>query len=86
MFFTYILQSKKTNKFYVGSCFDLEKRLNEHNSGKTKSTRSGVPWFLFHSEKFNTRQEAYKRERQIKSYKGGNAFKKIIQTGNGEVA
>lgn len=33
---------------------------------------------LIYCEKFVTKSDAYKRERQIKSYKGGSAFKKLI--------
>ncbi len=78
MFHTYIIKSLRTGKYYVGSCRDLTQRLKEHNQGKTKSTKSDRPWNEIYSEHFQTKQEAYKREQQIKSYKGGNAFKKII--------
>ena len=59
-------------------CQDIEVRLAQHNRGKTRSTKSGIPWVVIYSEEYNSRKEAYKRERQIKSYKGGNAFKKLI--------
>ncbi|AFN75052.1 hypothetical protein MROS_1819 [Melioribacter roseus P3M-2] len=43
-FFTYIIFSPSKNRFYVGSTNDIQRRLNEHNSGQTKSTRPGKPW------------------------------------------
>jgi len=61
----------------------VEKRLKEHNSGKTTSTRKRGPWKLIFTEIQPDRQTAWKREKQIKSYKGGEAFKKLIL---GEVA
>ncbi len=33
---------------------------------------------MVYYEKFSSKREAIKREKQIKSYKGGNAFKKLI--------
>jgi len=75
---SYIIKSGKTSKYYIGSCGDIDKRLQRHNAGMTKSTKNGVPWKLVCVEEFETRQDACRRERQVKSYKGGNAFKKLI--------
>ncbi|MCF7808908.1 MAG: hypothetical protein K9N38_10365, partial [Candidatus Marinimicrobia bacterium] len=36
------------------------------------------PLVLIHKESFATRMEAENREKQIKSYKGGQAFKRLI--------
>lgn len=79
MFTTYILQSDRNKRFYIGSCEDVASRLVRHNSGRVPITRTGRPWSLVHTEFFDTRSGAVKRERQIKSYKGGNAFKKLIK-------
>jgi len=78
MYFTYILKSRNFDYFYIGHTADLEKRLSEHNSGRVKSTKKYLPWEIIYYESINTKSEAYKRELQIKSYKGGNAFKKLI--------
>ena len=57
-FFTYVLVSKiKGLRFYVGFSSDVEKRIKEHNSGKTKSTKGYIPWELFFFEKHNSRKE-----------------------------
>ncbi|MCR4328635.1 MAG: GIY-YIG nuclease family protein [Patescibacteria group bacterium] len=76
--YTYILKSEVTGKYYVGSCDNLGERLKKHNAGRNKSTKQGIPWKVVYSETFPTKQEAYKREFQIKRYKGGTAFKKLI--------
>lgn len=81
MFWTYIIQNSFSGRRYIGSTEDLERRLSEHNNGKTFSTRyaKGL-WKLVHSEQFDTREQALNRERMIKSYKGGEALKKLLNT------
>ena len=81
MYFIYILKSRSSDHFYIGHTADLEKRLSEHNSGHVKSTKKYLPWQIRYYESVNTKSEAYKREMQIKSYKGGNAFKKLLNPG-----
>lgn len=80
MYYTYILQSQKSNRYYIGSTNDVEKRIREHNSGKTTSTRKRGPFILVYLESYDSRQNAYRREMQIKKYKGGKAFKKLFQS------
>jgi putative endonuclease len=67
LFRIYVLRSLQSKRYYVGSSEDVEKRLQEHNAGKSKSTRVGAPWELIHTESFKTRSEAVLRERQIKA-------------------
>ena len=79
MWYVYILKSLKTDRYYIGHTENLEKRLRQHNSGKTRSLKAYLPFEIIHSEKHDTKQEAYSRERRIKSYKGGEAFKRLIR-------
>ena len=67
--YTYILFSAKLNKYYVGACMDMERRLYEHNIGHSKFTSTGMPWILKHTEIFPSLQEAKKRELAIKKMK-----------------
>ncbi|MFH1667528.1 MAG: GIY-YIG nuclease family protein [Candidatus Komeilibacteria bacterium] len=78
MFITYILQSQKTQRYYIGCTKDLNKRLIRHNLGQVKSTKHGIPWIIVYQEKLNTLGVARKRENEIKKYKGGILFKKLI--------
>uniref|UniRef100_A0A7V2ZM66 GIY-YIG nuclease family protein n=1 Tax=Ignavibacterium album TaxID=591197 RepID=A0A7V2ZM66_9BACT len=39
MFYTYILKSLKTSKFYFGHSENLSERLKLHNKGKVKFTK-----------------------------------------------
>ena len=75
---TYILQNALTKKHYVGSTNNLQRRLEEHYRGQTESTRRKGKWKIIYKEEFNTNIEAKRREKVIKSYKGGNAFKKLL--------
>jgi putative endonuclease len=69
-YFVYILKSEKTGKTYTGHTIHLEKRILEHNSGKSLSTRRNRPWKLGHHEEYNTRSEAILREKYYKSVEG----------------
>jgi putative endonuclease len=77
-YFVYILQSQKDQKYYIGSTSNVENRLAFHNSGRQRSTRTRVPFKLVYSESFTTKTEALRWERQIKAFKGGEAFRKLI--------
>jgi putative endonuclease len=74
----YVLQSEKDNGFYVGCTNNLNRRVEEHNSGQTVSIQYRIPFKVIHIEEYTTQEEAYIREKQIKKYKGGDAFKKLI--------
>jgi putative endonuclease len=52
--------------------------LSYHNGGKVKSTKAYRPWNVIYTENYLDKSSAYKRELQIKSYKSGVAFKKLI--------
>jgi len=67
MYYAYILYSQKLNKYYVGSTNNIKRRIEEHNRGKTAFSKQGYPWALKYSEVFSTRNEAVKRELEIKN-------------------
>lgn len=66
MNYVYIIEcSDKT--FYTGWTNDLEKRIKMHSNGSgAKYTRGRGPVKLVYFEVFNTKEEAMKREYQIK--------------------
>ena len=76
--YVYILQSLKDHKYYIGETADVAARLAYHNQGKQRSTRGRIPFRLIHTEEYATRTEALIREKQIKSWKGGIAFRALI--------
>ncbi|MBU4198786.1 MAG: GIY-YIG nuclease family protein [Verrucomicrobia bacterium] len=46
MWHIYILRSSKDHQLYIGSTNDLERRLDEHYSGKVPATRTRLPFVL----------------------------------------
>ena len=81
--FLYIL-SNKQNKSYIGiTKLEPNLRLERHNRGDVKSTKIGKPWQLIHVEKFDSYLQARFREKQIKSWHGGNALHKLISKSAG---
>jgi len=66
--YVYILRCAD-DTLYTGITTDLERRVEEHNSGKAgaKYTRSRRPVEIVYHEIVNDRSEASKREYQIKS-------------------
>ncbi|MFC2084465.1 GIY-YIG nuclease family protein [Bacteroidota bacterium] len=80
MFFVYILKSLKSGRFYIGHTKDLARRLGEHNSGIVRSTKAYKPWRIVYTEEFVNREDAFKREVEIKTYKSGEAFKNLIKS------
>ena len=79
-YFTYILFSDRLDKFYIGHTKDLERRLNEHNSGLSKSTKSGLPWKIVYTKSFSSKSEAYAFERKIKSMKSRKSIIDLIDS------
>ena len=80
MFFVYIIQSSKDDSYYIWQTEKLEKRLAEHNQGKSSYTKSKVPWQLVYSEKHDIRSEAVKREKEIKRQKSRRYIENLILT------
>ena len=68
MYYVYVLKSLryKNIKIYIGFTSNLRKRLKEHNDGKNKSTRYGIPWKLVYYEAFYCQEEAKRREEKLK--------------------
>jgi putative endonuclease len=75
MYTVYAIKSEKDGRIYVGMTSKLERRLNEHNSGRTRSTKGYVPWVLIYTEEASTRIEAREREKYWKSGCGKEKLK-----------
>jgi len=79
MHYTYIVQSARDNKFYIGQTNNLKQRLKEHNSGLVRTTKNRKPLKLVYYETYNTRKEAVDREKYFKTHKGWNERKKLLK-------
>lgn len=74
---TYILRCSD-NTLYTGWTNDIEARLAAHNSGQgAKYTRGRRPVELVYLERFDTRQEAMRREVYIKRLSRADKLKLI---------
>ncbi|NHE56975.1 GIY-YIG nuclease family protein [Cyclobacterium plantarum] len=73
----YALKSLFDGRIYVGFTSDMEKRLKEHNAGKTKSTKGFRPWILIYTEIAETRQKAREKEKYLKSGIGKEFLKSL---------
>ena len=80
MYYVYVLQSLKDGSTYIGFTEDLEKRLLEHNAGKTKSIKHKVPFKIAYIEQYENKTEARKREIRLKnnSWEKETLYKKIF--------
>ena len=64
--YVYIIECKD-GKLYTGITNNLERRIRDHNSGSaSRFTKYRTPVELLYSEDCLTRQEALRREAQIK--------------------
>ena len=73
----YILYSKKLNKYYIGSCLNLEVRIGEHLNKKLNDgfTSKSDDWELFYS----INELEYKQARSIEAHIKKMKSKKYIQ-------
>ena len=77
-YYAYVLQSAKNQKFYYGHTQNLEKRLKDHNAGKTKSTKPNLPYEIVFYEVCKTRRDAIKKEKFFKTGLGRGYIKNKI--------
>ncbi len=79
--FVYILKSIKNNTFYIGSTSNLERRLIEHQSGRSKYTSEILPVELVFSQKYLSTKTARKIEYWLKKQKDRDFILRIINDG-----
>ena len=71
MFTVYVLYSESFNKIYIGYTSDIEQRVKSHNELATKGwTIRFRPWKVIHTEIFESKHDAMKREKQLKTAAG----------------
>ena len=85
-YYVYILQSEINGRYYVGMTNDFERRLEEHNSGRVKSTAPYKPWVVKRIEKYADLCSATQRERFIKAKHSRRIIEEIVADNNGPVA
>ena len=70
--------SQKLNRYYVGYSSCLNERIKKHNSNHKGYTGKANDWVLLYSEKYESKQEAYAREREIKAWKSKKRIENLI--------
>ena len=78
MYFVYILYSLSRDKYYVGSCEDVNKRLVKHNTNHSGFTGKTGDWIIKWTEEHADKTGALKREKQIKAWKSRRMIEKLI--------
>ena len=68
MFRVYVLYSESFNKIYIGYTSNIEQRIKSHNELATKGwTIKFRPWKIVLTEFFESKNDAMKREKQLKT-------------------
>jgi len=80
VYYTYVLQSEKDAKFYVGCTKDLKQRFNEHEKGLVESTKNRRPLNLIHYEACLKQEDATKREKYFKTYHARMFVKRRLES------
>ncbi len=74
-----------SGEIYVGQSEDVPHRLSQHNDpayhGSLHTKRHAGPWRVVHEERFSTRREAMRRERELKSSRGRAWLRRQIAMG-----
>lgn len=78
--FVYVLGSygKGGWRTYVGWTNNLERRVEQHNSGAGARSTKGRIWGLLYAERYNSRKEALSREWHLKR---DRVFRKLLSQG-----
>jgi len=78
VYYVYIIKNKDNGRLYIGSTTDLQRRLAEHNRGKTKSTRFSSRWELVYYEAHRSKSLMRKAEIFYKTGQGRRQIKKKL--------
>jgi predicted GIY-YIG superfamily endonuclease len=82
MVYVYALSNKINLEIYIGISADSERRLKEHNQGKSRYTRAYRPWQKFYSEGCDSYASARKRELYFKTTSGRREIRKKLEEYN----
>ena len=81
-FYVYVLKNEKSGILYTGQTSDLKKRLARHNDKSRVANRYTKKyegnWVILYSEEYETRSEAVRRERYLKSGNGRRWVKENV--------
>ena len=79
MFYVYAFYDRTKKIFYIGYTNNLRRRIREHNSGKTHTTRKMSDKLLVYYEGRLSKQDAVDREKQLKTGFGRGYLKRRLK-------
>lgn len=77
--YVYILESTTTKDWYTGCTSNLKKRFEQHNSGISTYTKYRGPYKLIYYEASLNKNDAFTRERYLKTGMGKRYIKNRIK-------
>ena len=80
-YIVYAIYNASVDRIYIGQTQNLTERIRLHNNHEFKNgftARFNGEWIIIYQETVETRNEALKREKQLKGYQGRQFIKKFI--------
>ncbi|MFA4880367.1 MAG: GIY-YIG nuclease family protein [Candidatus Doudnabacteria bacterium] len=68
MYYVYLIRSKRDNSLYIGYTDNLKRRVEEHNTKKSKFTKAKTPYGLIYYEAYKHKSDAKYREHNLKRF------------------
>jgi putative endonuclease len=75
MYCVYVIKSRKNHSLYIRSTNNLDRRMQEHNTGKSGHTEKYRPYDLMYFEAYRAETDVRKREHNLKLR--GNAYNQL---------
>jgi len=82
MYYVYAIYNREQDRIYVGQTSNLDQRLRLHNNQSFSGSYTadlGGEWRLIYKEAAPDRSLALGREKQLKSYRGRQFIRSLIQ-------
>ena len=79
MFYTYVIENSKKNRWYTGSTNNMRKRLKQQNTKQNTWTKTGAPWEVIYYEACKNENDARSREKYLKSGMGKRYLKNRLR-------
>ncbi len=77
IYYVYAIKSEVDGRIYIGFSSMVERRLVEHNAGKTKSTKGYRSWKIIYTEEVVGRIAARNKEKYFKTGIGREFLKSL---------
>jgi putative endonuclease len=83
VYYVYVILNEIKDKIYIGYTGDIDQRLKRHNGLLPTKQRSYTKinngnWKIAYKESYNTKTEALRREKYLKSHHGRDFLKVIM--------